>query len=161
MRRILVDVMGADNSPAELIEGAYRALCEQDVSITLVGRMSDIQAGAAERGIPLDKFEIADASEVVTMNDDPTSPVRTKTDSSMTVGLRMLADGKGDAFVSAGNTGALFTAASLIVRRISGIRRPAIGTILPVKPPVLLIDSGANVTVTPEYFEQFAIMGHV
>ena len=93
------------------------------------------------------------------MEDEATCVIRTKTDSSMAIGLKMLAAGEGDAFVSTGNTGALFTGASLIVRKVSGIRRPAIGAILPMTPPVLLIDSGANLSVTPEYLEQFAIMG--
>ena len=95
------------------------------------------------------------------MEDDPLSVRREKKDSSMCVGLRLLADGEGDVLVSAGNTGALFTASSLIVRKIRGIHRAAIASIIPVTPPVLLIDVGANVTVTSDYLEHFAIMGGV
>lgn len=79
----------------------------------------------------------------------------------MSIGLRLLAEDKGDAFVSTGNTGALFTGANLIVRKMKGARRPAIGAVLPMQPPVLLIDSGANISVTPEYYGQFAVMGSV
>ena len=93
------------------------------------------------------------------MEDKPTSVVREKRDSSMSVGLKMLSNGEGDAFVSAGNTGALITGATLIVRRISGINRPAIATVLPLSNPVLLMDSGANLTVTSDNILQFAFMG--
>ena len=93
------------------------------------------------------------------MEDDPGVVVRGKEDSSMSIGLGLLAEGKGDAFVSTGNTGALFTGANLIVRKIKGVRRPAIAAVLPMQPPVLLLDSGANVTVTSDYLDQFAVMG--
>ena len=159
MKRIIVDVMGGDNAPAELIKGAYAAKCEFEAEYILVGDESSIRQSAAETKTPLDGFTVVHAPTVITMEDDATCVVRTKTDSSMAVGLKMLAAGEGDAFVSTGNTGALFTGASLIVRKVSGIRRPAIGAILPMTPPVLLIDSGANISVTPEYLEQFAIMG--
>ena len=93
------------------------------------------------------------------MEDDPISVVRAKKDSSMAVGLRMLAEGQGEAFVSAGNTGALFTGATLIVRKIKGVLRAGIGSIIPLQNPVLLLDSGANIVVTEENLEQFAVMG--
>ncbi|MBO7311107.1 MAG: phosphate acyltransferase PlsX [Clostridia bacterium] len=159
MKRILVDVMGGDNAPLELIKGAYAAKCEYDAEYILIGAEAQIREAAKEENIPLEGFSIVHAPTVITMEDDATCVVRTKTDSSMAIGLKMLASGEGDAFVSTGNTGALFTGASLIVRKVSGIRRPAIGAILPMTPPVLLIDSGANISVTPEYLEQFAIMG--
>ena len=161
MKKIIVDVMGGDNAPAELIKGAYAAKCEfgDKAEYILVGDEAQIRASAKETKTELDGFTIVHAPTVVTMEDDATCVIRTKTDSSMAIGLKMLASGEGDAFVSTGNTGALFTGASLIVRKVNGIRRPAIGAILPMTPPVLLIDSGANISVTPEYFEQFAIMG--
>lgn len=159
MKKIIVDVMGGDNAPSELIKGAYAAKCELEAEYILVGDEESIKKSAEEAKIPLDGFRIVHAPTVISMEDDATCVVRTKTDSSMAVGLKMLAAGEGDAFVSTGNTGALFTGASLIVRKVNGIRRPAIGAILPMTPPVLLIDSGANISVTPEYLEQFAIMG--
>ena len=93
------------------------------------------------------------------MEDDPLSVVRAKKNSSMGVGLHLLAEGKGDAFVSTGNTGALFTGATLIVRKVRGVQRAAIGSFLPVGTPCVLLDCGANVVVTEEYLEQFAVMG--
>jgi len=159
MKRIIVDLMGGDNAPEELLKGAYAAKREFEAEYILVGDEEQIRTAAKATRTPLDGFRIVHAPTVITMEDDATCVVRTKTDSSMATGLKMLAAGDGDAFVSTGNTGALFTGASLIVRKVSGIRRPAIGAILPMTPPVLLIDSGANISVTPEYLEQFAIMG--
>ncbi len=158
--RIIVDVMSGDNAPVELVKGAYASSLENpDVEYTLVGDKEKIEAAAKENGMDISAFEIVHTTEVITMDDDPLSAARGKTDSSMSVGLRLLADGKGDAFVSAGNTGALFTGASLIVRRAKGVRRAAIGALLPMDPPVLLLDSGANINITPEYLEEYAVMG--
>ena len=158
--RIIVDVMSGDNAPVELLKGAYASSLENpDVEYTLVGNRDEIESAAKENGMDLSAFEIVHSTEVITMDDDPLSATRGKTDSSMSIGLRLLADGKGDAFVSAGNTGALFTGASLIVRRAKGVRRAAIGAVLPMDPPVLLLDSGANINITPEYLEEYAVMG--
>ena len=159
--RIIVDVMGGDNAPEELVQGAYDASKLYDAEYTMVGDVDAIERVAKERGLDLSKFEIVDAKGVVEMTDDPIMVVRKKGDSSMVVGLKMLADGKGDAFVSTGNTGALFTGATLIVRRLKGIKRAGIGALLPLSTPVLLLDSGANVVVEPEYLEDFAVMGSV
>lgn len=128
---------------------------------TMVGDKDAIEKVAKENSLDLSAFEIVDAKGVVEMTDDPITVVRKKGDSSMVVGLRLLADGKGDAFVSTGNTGALFTGATLIVRRLRGIKRAGIAALLPLSTPVLLLDSGANVTVTPECLEDFAMMGSV
>ena len=157
--RIIVDVMGGDNAPEELVKGAFSASKLYEADYTMVGDKEAIEAVAKRNGLDLSAFEIVDAKGVVEMTDDPITVVRKKSDSSMVVGLRMLADGKGDAFVSTGNTGALFTAATLIVRRLKGIKRAGIGAVLPLNNPILLLDSGANVTVTPEYLEDFAMMG--
>lgn len=159
MKRIIVDLMGGDNAPAELLKGVYAAKREYEAEYILVGDENELHSAFDEAKLPTDGFRIVHAPSVVTMEDDATCVVRTKTDSSMAIGLKLLAAGEGDAFVSTGNTGALFTGASLLVRKVSGIRRPAIGTLLPMTPPVLLIDAGANISVTPEYLEQFAIMG--
>lgn len=159
MKTIIVDMMGGDNAPAETVKGVCLAAEELNANYVLVGDRAQMEAAAEEAGLSLERFEIIDTSVVITMEDEPASVMREKADSSMGVGLRLLAEGKGDAFVSTGNTGALYTGANLIVRRIKGIRRPAIGAILPMQPPVLLLDSGANIDVTPENLEQFAVMG--
>ena len=159
MKTIIVDIMGGDNAPAETLKGACLAAQEIDANYILVGDRAQMEEIALKEGLSLESFEIVDTSVVITMEDEPSAVMRQKSDSSMAMGLRLLADGKGDAFVSTGNTGALYTGANLIVRRVKGVRRPAIGAILPMQPPVLLLDSGANIDVTPEILEQFAVMG--
>ncbi|MBE6593412.1 MAG: phosphate acyltransferase PlsX [Ruminococcaceae bacterium] len=161
MKTIIVDMMGGDNAPLETVKGVGRAIEEldKDVKYILVGDQVQIETIARENEISLEGCEIVHTEEVITMTDDPILVVRGKENSSMSIGLRMLKEGKGDAFVSTGNTGALFTGANLIVRKVKGVKRPAIASLLPLQPPVLLADSGANVVVTPEYLEQFAIMG--
>ena len=161
MKRIIVDMMGGDNAPAETVKGVALAMQELSAEYILVGDREQIEQAAREAEISLGDCEIVDTPVVITMEDEATAVVRSKADSSMGIGLKMLAEGKGDAFVSTGNTGALFTGANLIVRRMKGVRRPAIGAILPMQPPVLLLDSGANISVTPEYLEQFAVMGTI
>ena len=130
------------------------------VDLTLVGQREVILRCARENGLSLDGIRIEHAEGVITMEDDPISVVRAKRNSSMAMGLRMLKD-EGDAFVSAGNTGALHAGSSLIIRPIKGIHRPAIATVLPLARPVLLLDSGANTNVTPEYLVQWAVMGSI
>lgn len=157
--RVIVDVMGGDNAPLETLKGVYEASRELNASFILVGDQTQIDRIAEENEYDLRRFDIVHTDEVITMEDDPLSVVRAKKESSMSVGLRLLANGEGDAFVSSGNTGALFTGATLIVRKVRGIQRAAIGTSLPTPEPCLLLDTGANVTVTDEYLEQFAVMG--
>ena len=158
--RLIVDVMSGDNAPEELIKGVCASYAENpSVEYVLVGNKGVIENTAEKLNLDITRFSIVHADTVITMEDDPMCVTRAKSDSSMSVGLKLLADGEGDAFVSAGNTGALFTGASLIVRRAKGVRRAAIAAVLPMDPPVLLLDSGANINVTPEYLEQFAVMG--
>ncbi|MBR2019572.1 MAG: phosphate acyltransferase PlsX [Clostridia bacterium] len=157
--KIIVDVMGGDNAPAETVKGAVLAAKELDSAFVLVGNRAEIEKTAAEQSLDLSGMEIVHAEEVITMEDDPMCVTRKKANSSMSVGLRLLAEGKGDAFVSTGNTGALFTGATLIVRKVKGLQRAGIGTVLPFQKPVLLLDTGANVTVTEENLDQFAVMG--
>ena len=161
MKTIIVDMMGGDNAPLETVKGVGRAIKELDpeVNYILVGNQVEIERIARENEIVLDRCDIVHTETVITMEDDPISVVRGKETSSMSLGLKLLKEGRGDAFVSTGNTGALFTGANLIVRKVKGVKRPAIASLLPLQPPVLLADSGANVVVTPEYLEQFAIMG--
>lgn len=158
--RIIADVMGSDKGARELVKGACDALREYEgIELTLVGDSAEIKAALAENKVSEDKVEIVHTDVVIEMCDNPLCVNRAKADSSMSVGLKMLKEGKGDAFVSAGNTGALFTGATLIVRKIKGVNRPAIATVLPMTPPVLLLDSGANIVVTPDQLLQFAVMG--
>ena len=155
--RILVDAMGGDLAPDEIVKGAVHAQQELGAEIVLVGQRAAIEACLRNEQA---KLEIIDASEVITMDDDPSTATRRKKDASMTVALNMLRDGKGDAVVSAGSTGALLTGATLIVKRIHGIRRAALAPVLPNGDAgVMLIDCGANADCTPEYLLQFAYMG--
>ena len=160
--RIIVDAMGGDNAPQAPVMGAIAANREYQVDITLVGRGEEILKVLEQNGIrelPAG-VEIAHASEVVEMCDDPANAFRKKKDSSLTVGLNMLKAGEGDAFVSAGSTGALLSAATLITKRISGIRRAALAPIVPTGcGGSVLIDAGANAECPPEYLLQFAYMG--
>lgn len=155
--KIIIDAMGGDNAPQAPIDGALKAKRELGVDIVLVGRRDVIerQLGENREGI-----EIADASDIITMDDDPSTATRRKKDSSMAVALNLLHEGKGDAVVSAGSTGALLTGATLTVKRIRGIRRAALAPVLPNgSRGTLLIDCGANVDCTAEYLLQFAFMG--
>lgn len=161
MAKIIVDMMGGDLAPVETVKGVALARAElgDTVEYILVGDKEKIEAAAKENKIDLSGCEIVHTEEAITMEDDAILVVRGKENSSMSVGLRMLKEGKGDAFVSAGSTGALYAGASLIVRKIKGVRRPAIASLMPLQNPVLLADSGANLVVTPEDLELFAIMG--
>ena len=159
--RILIDAMGGDHAPGEIVKGAIDAAKEFDVQIVLVGRGETILKSLGELGYDtLPKgIEVANADDVVDMHDDPATVVRKKKDSSMVVGLRMLAEGQGDAMISAGSTGALLSAATLVVKRIKGIRRAAFCPEIPTDNKALLIDSGANAECTPEFLVQFAFLG--
>lgn len=156
--KIIIDAMGGDNAPGAVVKGAVRAKKELGVDIVLVGKVEEVKACLENESC--NDIEVVDAREVVTMEDDPSTATRRKKDSSMTVALNMLRDGAGDAVVSAGSTGALLTGATLIVKRIKGIRRAAMAPVLPAgEHGIMLIDCGANVDCTPEYLLQFAFMG--
>ena len=157
--KILVDVMSGDNAPLELIKGVVIAAKEYDAEIAVIGDENIISDIAIKNEIDLSGIEIIHSSSVITMEDKPMCVVREKRDSSMSLGLKYLSEGVVDAFVSAGNTGALITGATLIVRRIPGINRAAIASVLPLANPVLLMDSGANLTVNSDNILQFAFMG--
>ena len=157
--KIIIDVMSGDHAPLELIRGALLAKAETGEEIVLVGDKTVINGYASQYALDLSGVSIVHADSVIGMEDHALSVVREKSDSSMSVGLHMLAKDEGDAFVSAGNTGALIAGATLIVRRIKGIQRAGIATILPFPTPCLLMDCGANLEVTPANLEQFAFMG--
>ena len=156
--KMIIDCMGGDNAPLEMLKGMIDAKAELGGEYLLVGRKETLEAVARENGLDISGFEILHAETVITMEDDSMA-FREKKDSSMTLALRALANGEGDAMVSCGNTGTLFAGASLTVRRIKGVHRAALAAVLPFNPPVLLLDCGANVTVQPEFLPQFAAMG--
>lgn len=160
--KIILDAMGGDNAPAEILKGAAAATAAwPDMEILAVGDAEKIAACVKENAIEMKNIEIVNATEVIEMCDEPAKAVRAKKDSSMVVGLRMLAEGKGDAFVSAGSTGALHVGASLIVRTVKGVKRPALATVIPGKTPFLLLDCGANVECRASMLEAFGVMGSV
>lgn len=160
--KMILDAMGGDNAPQSNVEGAVRAIKELGAEVILVGRGEDILAALKGQGyddLPRG-LEIAHASEVVEICDNPATAFKEKKDSSLTVGLTLLKEGKGDAFISAGSTGALLSAATLLAKRIKGIRRAALCPVIPTpKGGALLIDCGATAECTPEYLLQFAFMG--
>ena len=158
--KILLDAMSGDNAPLEIIKGAEMAAkAYPEHQLVLVGDENVISDICVKHNISVEGIEILHAPTAITMEDKPLAVVREKRDSSMSVGLKQLSLGEGDAFVSAGNTGALITGATLIVKRIKGINRAAIATVLPLDNPILLIDAGANLTVTSDNICQFAFMG--
>ena len=157
--KIIIDAFGGDNAPLEIIKGCRMAADELGVEILLTGSEEKIRACARENNISLDGMEILDCADVLTMEDDP-SAIRTRKDTSMAVGLRALAEGKGDAFASAGNSGALVVGATLFVRRIKGIRRAAFGQVIPTGTGCsMVLDIGANVECRPSDMVQFGMMG--
>ena len=161
--KIILDVMGGDHAPEAPVMGAIQAAKNFGAEITLVGRGEAILEVMKKHGIETlpNGMEIANADDVVDMHDDPMDVVRKRKGSSMMVGLKMLSDGLGDAFVSAGSTGALLTGATLIVKRVKGIRRAAMGPCMPTKTggKVVICDCGANAECTPEFLLQFGIVG--
>lgn len=157
---IIIDAMGGDNAPGEIIKGACRASLELGSRLTLVGREDVIERLLEAEECDRSKIDVVPADDVLTMEDDPVSVIRTKKNSSMAEGFRLLAE-RGDAFISAGNTGALHTGATLLVKNINGVRRAAISTVLPFERPVLMMDCGANVNVTSDNFMQWAILGSI
>jgi glycerol-3-phosphate acyltransferase PlsX len=158
---IAVDAMGGDHAPAEIVDGALQAAAELGVGVLLVGREDAVTpllpAGATESGVQLDP-----ASEIVAMDEDPASAARRKKDSSIVRCAQAVKEGRAQAMVGAGNTGATMAAALLRMGRVRGIARPAIAVPIPVpgaEHPQLLIDGGATVDCTPEWLAQFARMG--
>ena len=161
--KIIVDAMGGDNAPQALVQGALDAHKAYGVDIILVGRAAEVLRAleaCGEKSLPAG-IELRDASEVVEISDDPATAFKMKKDSSLTVGLNLLKAGEGDAFVSAGSTGALLAGATLLVKRIRGIRRAAMCPTVPTYTGhVMLCDCGANAECTPEYLLQFAYLGY-
>lgn len=158
--KIIVDAMGGDNAPLEIIKGSLDAGKEYGVDIILVGQEDVIKTVSKENGLDISNVEIVNATEVIATDEDADSVLKKKPDSSMSVALRMLSEGKGDAFVSAGNSGALCVGGTLIAKRIKGIKRPGFAPIMPhfKSGCFMLIDAGANLETRPEIILQYAIM---
>jgi glycerol-3-phosphate acyltransferase PlsX len=149
--------MGGDKAPEVTIQGAKDARRELGIDVLLVGKPDVVGPVAGHEGI-----EAVHASEVIEMHDHPATTVRSKKDSSIVVGMRLLKEGRADAFVSAGNSGAVMAAALLVLGRARGIDRPAIGTVIPtIDGHTLMLDAGANADVRPAHLLQFARMGSV
>lgn len=160
--KIIVDAFGGDHAPEEILLGCSQAMEELGIEVLLTGDRARLEAAAKELGLSerLARMEILECGGVLSMEDDPMSVIREKTDSSMAVGLRALAEGKGDAFASAGNSGALVVGATTIVKRIRGVKRVGFAPILPKRTGFFMLnDGGANVDCRPEMLLQFGLMG--
>ena len=175
MTRIALDAMGGDHAPGEIVVGAVEAAVGiPGVKVLLVGQLAPIQAEldklpkdlkkSAQLAIEHGALEIVHAPDVAEMDESPVDAVRKKKDCSINVAMRLVKEGRADAFVSAGNSGAVATSAILTLGRIPGVKRPAIATVMPnrtPKRPLLVLDAGANMDCHPEWLVQFAIMGSV
>lgn len=160
--RIILDGMGGDKAPLEIVKGAVEASSKIDHQIVIVGREDEINAELAKYNYDESKIQVVHASEVIENEDSPVKAIRRKTDSSMVKGLTMLKDGEGDLFISAGNTGAYMAGSLFILGRIPGIDRPAISSIYPIAGgalPSIIVDAGANSECRPSNLLEFAIMG--
>jgi len=159
---IAIDAMGGDNAPVEIIKGAVESLSACPVKILLIGKEDILHQELGKYTYDKSRIEVVNATEVIETSETPTIAIKQKKDSSMVVGFALLKEDRAKAFISAGNTGALLTGATLKVGRIRGIARAALATLLPTKKGFsLLIDCGANVDCKPEYLAQFAMMGSV
>jgi glycerol-3-phosphate acyltransferase PlsX len=163
MMKIIVDAFGGDNAPLEIIKGAVLANEKFNVDICFTGKEDVIKKVAAENNLDISKFEIVNAPSVIPVDESPNAIMKEYSDSSMAVGLKMVAEGNGDGFVSAGNSGALCVGGTLIVKRLKGVKRPGFAPILPTfnGSSFMLLDGGANLDARPEILRQFAILGSV
>lgn len=160
--RIVVDGFGGDNAPLAVLQGARLAIDEYNVDITITGNKDIIKKVAEENNISLDKMTIEHTTDIIQVCDDPTTILKEHSQSSMAVALKLVANGECDAFVSAGSTGAIVVGASLIVKRIKGVKRPTIATVMPCKNGCfMLVDGGANLDCRAEMLLQFATMGSI
>ncbi len=160
--KIIVDGMGGDKGIKDIVKGCIDAVNELGVNIIIVGQEDIIDKELNKHEYPKDMIEIINSTEVITNDEEPALAIRRKKDSSIVVGLKALADGKGDGFVSAGSTGALLAGGLFIVKRIKGIERACLASVYPTKAGIsFMLDIGANVDCKPEYLKQFAAMGSI
>lgn len=159
---IVVDGMGGDHAPAEILKGCAAAAEELDIDLIVTGPEALLKKTAEEQKIPLNRITFRNAEQIITMEDEAGCILRAKRDSSMGLAFQILRDGQADAAVSAGNSGAVLAGGTLIVKRIPNVKRAAFATIMPSRTGyTMLLDSGANETCTPEYLNQFGTMGAV
>src|SRR6266550_3972561 len=160
--RIALDAMGGDHAPQEIVKGALLAAAEYSIEVLLVGQEEVVRKELAAAGESTPRnIEVVDAREVVEMDDTAIAPIRRKRNSSIRICANLVSEGRADAFVSAGNTGATWTSARVVMGMIEGVSRPALAAILPnVKGHTLLLDVGANVDTKPNHLREFAVMGH-
>ncbi len=163
LTRIAIDAMGGDDAPKAMVEGAVWALRENDgIHIILIGDQVQIQELLNNENYDKNRMEIIHAEEVISNNESPVLAIRRKKNSSLVIALNLVKEKKADALVSAGATGAVLAGGTLVVGRIKGIERPALGTLLPTdKGMTLLMDAGANVDCKPQFLHQFAKMGAI
>ncbi len=160
--KVIVDAMGGDNAPSEIVKGSIDAIREYGIKVLLVGKKNILEEELKKYDYSKEDLEILDAQDIITNEDDPALAIRRKKDSSLVVGLKALVDGLGDGFISAGSTGALLAGGLFIVKRIPGIDRAALTSVYPTSKGIsLLVDAGANVDCKPEYLKQFSIMGSI
>jgi glycerol-3-phosphate acyltransferase PlsX len=162
--RIVVDAMGGDHAPAHEVQGAVESLrdTQNRFEVILVGKEEVVRAELAKHKTDGLRYSIVNATEVITMSDSPTAAVKQKRDSSLALGMRMHQEGKAEAVVSAGNTGAVLSASTLILGRVRGVSRPTIGTFFPSERGVcLLVDAGTNVDCRPRHLLEFGVMGSI
>ena len=160
--KIAVDAMGGDDAPRAIVEGAYAAAVEDGTAILLVGQQEVVRAELARLGDAGGRIEVVHADEVVGMDEPAATPLRKKRRSSIAVACQLVAEGKAQAVVSAGNTGAVMAAAVKHLGRIDGVDRPALAAVLPHRTGrTVLLDVGANVVTKPHHLRQFAVMGHL
>ncbi|MFH1379854.1 MAG: phosphate acyltransferase PlsX, partial [bacterium] len=160
--RIAVDAMGGDHAPAVPIEGAIEAARTGDCSIILVGDHEEISSVLRRYNIKGLPVSVVHASEIIRMDESPAQGCRQKKDASVLVATRMVKEGKADAVISAGNSGACLAASLLYLGRLKGVSRPALATQMPtLKGHCIILDVGANVDCKPKHLQQFAIMGNV
>ncbi len=163
MVKVAVDAMGGDNAPSEIVKGAVEAVKERkDISVVLVGNQPVVEEELAKYQYPKEQIEIRHASEVILTEEPPVNAIRSKKDSSIVVGMKMVKAGEADAFVSAGSSGAILVGGQVIVGRNKGVERPPLAPLIPTEKGVsLLIDCGANVDARPSHLVQFAKMGSI
>ena len=160
---IALDAMGGDNAPAEMIKGAIDAIAKEPLmKVFLVGREDVIQKELANYQYNKEQIEVVNATEVIETAEPPVNAIRRKKDSSIVVGMKMVKEGRADAFVSAGSSGAILVGGQVLVGRIKGVERPPLAPLIPTEKGVtLLIDCGANVDARPSHLVQFARMGSI
>lgn len=162
MTKIIVDAFGGDDAPLVVIQGARQAVDELGITVILTGDEEKIKQAARDENISLEGIELVNAPDVIPVNEEPTKLLKQYKNSSMAVGFSLLAKGEGDAFVSAGSTGALAVGSTFIAKRIKGIKRAAIAAVIPNQTGCyMLADSGANTECRPEMLRQFAVMGSI